>query len=133
MGNVDRIARVSEMIRRELALSIYHIGLGDPTDTGAISFVSVELSRDLRSASVFVSLMPTGDISTEDLMKWLRRHRVDFQKVIADKVSLKYTPKLFFKQTLSIEKGDNVLHLLNELEQAESNAATEEAEPSTED
>lgn len=133
MGNVDRIARVSEMIRRELALSIYHIGLGDPTDTGAISFVSVELSRDLRSASVFVSLMPTGDISTEDLMKWLRRHRVDFQKVIADKVSLKYTPKLFFKQTLSIEKGDNVLHLLKELEQAESNATTEEAEPSTED
>ena len=52
-------------------------------------------------------------------MKWLRRHRVDFQRVIADKVSLKYTPKLFFKQTLSIEKGDNVLHLLNELEQAD--------------
>ncbi|MBO7223848.1 MAG: 30S ribosome-binding factor RbfA [Kiritimatiellae bacterium] len=119
MSNVDRIARVSEMIRRELALSVYHIGLGDPTDTGAISFVSVELSRDLRSASVFVSLMPTGEITTEELMKWLRRHRVDFQRVIADKVSLKYTPKLFFKQTLSIEKGDNVLHLLNELEQAD--------------
>ncbi len=132
MGNVDRIARVSEMIRRELALSIYHIGLGDPTDTGAISFVSVELSRDLRSASVFVSLMPTGDITSEELMKWLRRHRVDFQKVIADKVSLKYTPKLFFKQTLSIEKGDNVLHLLNELEQAENTDNTEEAEASTE-
>lgn len=119
MSNVDRIARVSEMIRRELALSVYHIGLGDPTDTGAISFVSVELSRDLRYASVFVSLMPTGEITTEELMKWLRRHRVDFQRVIADKVSLKYTPKLFFKQTLSIEKGDNVLHLLNELEQAD--------------
>ena len=119
MSNVDRIARVSEMIRRELALSVYHIGLGDHTDTGAISFVSVELSRDLRSASVFVSLMPTGEITTEELMKWLRRHRVDFQRVIADKVSLKYTPKLFFKQTLSIEKGDNVLHLLNELEQAD--------------
>ena len=63
--------------------------------------------------------MPTGEITTEELMKWLRRHRVDFQRVIADKVSLKYTPKLFFKQTLSIEKGDNVLHLLNELEQAD--------------
>ena len=127
MSNVDRIARVSEMIRRELALSVYHIGLGDPTDTGAISFVSVELSRDLRSASVFVSLMPTGEITTEELMKWLRRHRVDFQRGIAAKVSLKYTPKLFFKQTLSIEKGDNVLHLLNELEQADE-AAEETSE-----
>ena len=133
MGNVDRIARVSEMIRRELALSIYHIGLGDPTDTGAISFVSVELSRDLRSASVYVSLMPTGNIDSEALMKWLRRHRVDFQKVIADKVSLKYTPKLFFKQTLSIEKGDNVLNLLNQLEQAESISNSDEPDASTED
>ena len=77
--------------------------------------------------------MPTGNIDSEALMKWLRRHRVDFQKVIADKVSLKYTPKLFFKQTLSIEKGDNVLNLLNQLEQAESISNTDEPDASTED
>jgi ribosome-binding factor A len=48
-------------------------------------------------------------------MAWLHRHRVEFQSHIAKTVSLKFTPRLHFRVTQSIEKGDHVLNLLNEI------------------
>ena len=111
---VDRIKRINELIRREIAASLFHVGQGEGAEVGRISIVDVDVSRDLRNASVQVSIMGTNTDS-EALMKWLRRHRVDFQTRIAKSIAIKYTPKLFFRQTQSIEKGDRVLSLLNEI------------------
>ena len=122
--SIDRIKRVNEMIRRELALGLFHIGQGEDADVGRISFVDVGVSRDLRSASVSVSILGTPDQS-HALMAWLHRHRVEFQAHIAKTVSLKYTPRLFFRETHAIEKGDRVLNLLSEiLPEAASPAGT---------
>ena len=112
--SIDRIKRVNEMIRRELGLALFRTGQGEDAEVGKISFVDVTVTRDLREASVQVSIMGT-DAEAEMLMKWLRRHRVDFQAHIAKTIALKYTPKLYFKQTKAIEKGDNVLKLLSEI------------------
>ncbi len=122
--SIDRIKRINEMIRRELALGLFHIGQGEDADVGRISFVDVGVSRDLRSASVSVSILGTPDQS-HALMAWLHRHRVEFQAHIAKTVSLKYTPRLFFRETHAIEKGDRVLNLLSEiLPEAASPAGT---------
>lgn len=122
--SIDRIKRINEMIRRELALGLFHIGQGEDADVGCISFVDVGVSRDLRSASVSVSILGTPDQS-HALMAWLHRHRVEFQAHIAKTVSLKYTPRLFFRETHAIEKGDRVLNLLSEiLPEAASPAGT---------
>ncbi len=112
--SIDRIKRVNEIIRRELGLALFRTGQGEDAEVGKISFVDVAVTRDLREASVQVSIMGT-EAEAEVLMKWLRRHRVDFQAHIAKTVALKYTPKLFFKQTQSIQKGDNVLKLLSQI------------------
>ena len=88
---IDRIKRVNEIIRRELATSLMHVGQGE----------GAEVMRTREQA--------------DELMRWLRRHRVEFQSRIAKDVSLKYTPKLFFKQTQAIEKGDHVLDILKEI------------------
>lgn len=125
--SIDRIKRVNEMIRRELALGLFRIGQGEDADVGRISFVEVNVSKDLRGAAVNVSILGT-DAEAEELMKWLRRHRVEFQSHIAKSVSLKYTPKLFFKQTQSIEKGDRVLGILSEIGPIADTAESAEAE-----
>ena len=111
---IDRIKRVNEIIRRELATSLMHVGQGEGAEVMRISFVEVEVSRDLRGTTVLVSIMGTRE-QADELMRWLRRHRVEFQSRIAKDVSLKYTPKLFFKQTQAIEKGDHVLDILKEI------------------
>ena len=112
--SIDRIKRVNELIRRELAMGLFHIGQGEDVDVGKISIVDVAVARDLRGAAVNVSIMGT-DAEAAVLMTWLRRHRVDFQAHIAKTVALKYTPKIFFKQTHSIEKGDHVLDILSQI------------------
>lgn len=108
---VDRIQRLNEMIRRELAIALYHVGQGEGLDTAAVSFIDVETSRDLRGAMVHVSFLGTAEMHPE-LLKWLRRHRIDFQAHIAHALQLKYTPKLMFRQTNAVEKGDRVLGIL---------------------
>lgn len=125
--SIDRIKRVNEMIRRELALGLFHIGQGEDADVGRISIVDVNVSKDLRGAAVNVSILG-NEVESEELMKWLRRHRVEFQSHLAKTVSLKYTPKLFFKQTQSIEKGDRVLGILSEIGPIEDSPAPAEAE-----
>ncbi len=112
--SIDRIKRVNELIRRELAMGLFHIGQGEDADIGKISIVDVTVTRDLRGASVNVSIMGT-EAEAAVLMTWLRRHRVEFQSHIAKTVALKYTPKIFFKQTQSIEKGDRVLGILSQI------------------
>lgn len=112
--SVDRIKRINELIRRELAMGLFHVGQGEDAEVGRISFVDVSVSRDLRGAVVNVSILGTEE-DAEVLMKWLRRHRVAFQAHIAKTVSLKYTPKIYFKRTHSIEKGDRVLSILDDI------------------
>lgn len=126
--SIDRIKRVNEMIRRELALGLFHIGQGEDVDVGRISFVEVDVARDLRSANVIVSIM-APETESHALMAWLHRHRVEFQSHIAKTVSLKYTPRLHFRMTHAIEKGDRVLSLLNEIMPDGSNAPDVAMEP----
>jgi len=102
------------MIRREIAAGLIRAGQGEDAATEKISVIAAEVSHDLRGCAVSVSIMAQPP-EAEELMKWLRRHRVEFQDLIAANISLKYTPKLFFKQTTAIEKGDRVLDILDKL------------------
>lgn len=116
---VDRIQRLNEMIRRELATSLYHVGQGEGIDPALVSFVDVSTSRDLRGAVVLVSFLGPADAHPA-LLSWLRRHRVAFQAHIAHSLQMKYTPKLMFRQTTSVEKGDRVLDILSHLDTPEA-------------
>ena len=102
------------MIRRELALGLARMGQGGDLATEKISIVAAEISNDLRGCAVSVSIM-ADQAEADELMKWLRRHRIEFQDIIAKNIALKYTPKIFFKQTTAIEKGDRVLDILDKL------------------
>lgn len=120
----DRIKRINELVRRELAMGLYHVGQGEDAEVGRISFVDVSVSRDLRNAVVHVSILGTEE-EAEVLMKWLRYHRVAFQARVAKTVAMKYTPKLYFKRTHSIEKGDRVLGILSEIAASDDAIGTE--------
>ena len=115
---VERIKRINEMIRREIAAGLTRVGQGEDAATGKITIVAADISHNLRGCAVIVSIMAEPGEAAQ-LMTWLRRHRVDFQDLIAKNVAPKYTPKLFFKQTGAIEKGDHVLDILDKLEHDE--------------
>ena len=111
---INRIQRINDIIRREMGNALYHVGLNEGINPIEISFVEAETSPDLRSCMVHVSFMAPPE-KHATLLSWLKKHRTEFQAYIAKNVSLKYTPRLMFKQTNSIEKGNRVLSILADM------------------
>lgn len=111
----DRLARVNERVREELAAAFYRMTPGEGVETSRVSFVEVRVAPDLHNAIVLVSVLGDEAVARRS-MSWLRAHRADFQRRIADKVGLKYTPVLDFRATGAIAGGDRVLAILEELE-----------------
>lgn len=131
--NTGRIARVNELLRREIAEAFYRIFGEQEFDLSAVTVTHVDTSPDLRHARVGLSIR--GDESTQQAtMRRVRQQRKEFQRIIGRNVVLKYNPQLKFEIDRSLQEGDRVLDLIRELEERETPPAgdadrSEEAEP----
>jgi ribosome-binding factor A len=96
---------LGEIIRRELPVA----------EAGLININDVMVSGDLHSALVYV-----GIFGTEEQKKrgagMLRKQRKHIQGLVGKSVVLKYTPHIRFVITDSIERGNRVLEILDELD-----------------
>lgn len=110
----DRLARVNARVREELAAALYRISPGEGVDPARVSFVEARVAPDLHNAIVLVSVLGDGELARKSL-SWLKSRRADFQRHVADKVGLKYTPVLDFRLTGAIAGGDRVLAILDEI------------------
>ncbi len=101
------IRTIGEVIRRELPLS----------EVGLVSVNDVGLSGDLHSATVFVSILG-AQAQQQKGLSLLRRERKRLQALIGRSVVLKYTPRLEFELDDSVERGNRVLQIIEELERS---------------
>ena len=114
-----RLVRVAEILKRELSTVILR---EVPSDGALITVNAVDVSPDLRNATVFVGVLGTAAQQREVLAR-LEHHRAVLQAECAKRVVLKFTPHLHFKLDESIERGSRVLDILDELDaQGEANA-----------
>ncbi|MBQ7252131.1 MAG: 30S ribosome-binding factor RbfA [Kiritimatiellae bacterium] len=114
----DRIQRVNEILRRELATQLYRLVREVGFDPAKVTITRVRTAVDLRTARVYVSVM--GDEAEKKAaLGVLKRYRTEFQAAIRDNVPIRYTPQLHFTLDESIEKGSAVLEILSSLEESE--------------
>jgi ribosome-binding factor A len=90
---------------------------GDLVPPSSITVTGVSCGRDLHDAVVSVSIFGDEHLKTI-AMRQLRSRARRFQEIIAREVKLKFTPKLAFRLDRSIEKGDEVLAILDSLPQS---------------
>lgn len=109
----QRTARLDELLRQEIT-GILARQVHDPR-LGFLTVTDVDVSPDLRHATVWVSLLGGADErkgtlhALESAMPFVRRElRV---------LRLKRIPELRVKVDDSVERGSRVLQLLNELEE----------------
>jgi ribosome-binding factor A len=115
--STPRIVRVNELLKREIAEDLYRHFMQSDFDCTALTVTRVECTTDLRDANVFVSVFGHKEEGEREAMiGFLNRHRQEIVRMMVKRVKLKYTPRLHFKLDESIERGDNILALLNELE-----------------
>lgn len=115
--SVDRLERVNSLLKRVLAEAVFTVMQGDSVAPGLITVTDVRCGKDLRDATVKVSVFG-DDRLKETALHHLQHNAKRFQQAINRQVRLKFTPRLLFKLDLSLEKGDAVLALLDRLPSA---------------
>jgi ribosome-binding factor A len=107
-----RPERLSEAIKKEVS-ELLTEELKDPR-IGFVSITSVEVSKDLRYASVFVSVFGEPDKRKASL-EALQKAQGFIRGELAKRIRLRYTPEINFKLDESIERGSRLITLMNEV------------------
>ena len=125
--SVDRLERVNSLLKRVIAESMFSVMQGDTVAPGLITVTGVHCGKDLRAATVSVSVFG-DDALKETALQHLKHNARRFQQIVNREVRMKFTPRLTFKLDLSLERGDAVLALLDKLpKEAEGNGEPDQA------
>jgi ribosome-binding factor A len=112
-----RLLRVNEVLKRELSGIITR---EMKFEKGLVTINQVNVTADLKSAHVFVSVLGTAGA---DVITQLEAHRAALQSALAKHVVLKYTPHLVFHLDDSIERGTRVIEIMQAIDSARENKA----------
>lgn len=108
----ERTARLDELLREEIS-SVIRREVDDPR-IGFVTITDVEVSPDLRHASVWVSVIGAADDRRQTLRALSRA--MPFVRQRLGKLRLKRIPELHVKEDQTAERGTRVLRILDDLE-----------------
>jgi ribosome-binding factor A len=108
-----RHERVRELLKRAIGEAIrreFHVN-----DVGLVTVNDVDMSGDLKSAVVFLSILGNADQQKRGLHE-IEHGRIRIQSLVAKSVVLKFTPTLKFVADNTIVRGNRVLQIIEEIE-----------------
>lgn len=111
---VDRLERVNSLLKRVIGEAMFRVLQGDDVNPCVITVTGVACAKNLRNATVRVSVFGEPAEQNRVLGHIIRRTH-DFERIVNSEVRLKFTPQLRFVIDHSIEKGDAVLAILENL------------------
>ena len=97
--------QIGEVVRRELPVN----------EVGLINVNDVEVAPNLHTATVYIGVLG-GPAQKKTAMEALDIHRKRIQGLLGKAIVLKYTPQLRFVLDESVERGNRVLRILDELD-----------------
>ncbi len=112
-----RIDRISEEVRHALDGIIRE--MNDPRIGGTYCITRADVTRDLRYAKVYVSILE--DEKAEDMMKALKKAAGFIRHELGNRVDLRYTPELLFERDRNIAYGVHIAQVLREVGAQEEN------------
>ena len=112
---IDRLERVNALLRREIGEAFFKVFAGDVIDLAAITVTHVQTARNLRNATVSISVFG-HDAEKGAYLRRIANKAKELQDLINRDLTLKYTPRLRFVLDGSVEKGDHILDVLSKLD-----------------
>lgn len=114
MATNRRVARVAALIKREVSQMLMSGIKDDRVGAGMVSVTDVDVSGDLQHAKIFVSIYGTDEAKAAT-MEGLQAATGYVRSELGQRVRLRRTPEVLFKEDQSFERGTRVLSLLNQL------------------
>jgi len=111
MSSSYRKNRINEDMLRELPQIIR--GVKDPrVNSGFVTITHCDISGDLKFAKIYFSVL-NGDAS--EVKKGLISAKGFIKREIAERLNMRNTPELTFVSDDSIEQGDKISKILNDV------------------
>ncbi|MEM7647914.1 MAG: 30S ribosome-binding factor RbfA [Cyanobacteria bacterium P01_A01_bin.70] len=115
MANDRRVARVASLIKREVSQMLMSEIKDDRVGAGMASVTDVVVvSGDLQHAKIFVSIYGTDEAKVET-MAGLQAATGYIRRELGQRIRLRRTPEILFREDLAVERGTRVLSLINQL------------------
>ena len=106
-----RIDRISEEVRHALDAIIRE--MNDPRICGTYCVTHADVTRDLRYAKVYVSVLE--DDMADDMLRALKKASGFIRRELGARVDLRYTPELIFERDRNIAYGVHIAQVLKEV------------------
>jgi len=115
-----RADRVGEAVREEVAAFLAR-DAKDPRITGLVTVTAVEMARDLRHATVYVSVMgdEAAKTSTLEALSGMAPH---LRGRVGRALRLQFAPELSFRLDQSVQRAARIETLLAQIKRDESPA-----------
>lgn len=106
-----RIDRISEEVRHAIDAIIRE--MNDPRIGGTYCVTRADVTRDLRFAKVYVSILE--DEKADDMIKALKKAAGFIRRELGMRVDLRYTPELLFERDRNIAYGVHIAQILKDV------------------
>ncbi|MDD3337039.1 MAG: 30S ribosome-binding factor RbfA [Eubacteriales bacterium] len=113
----QRIDRISEQVRREVD-QIIREDLSDPRIQGTYSITRAEVTRDLRYAKIYVSILEESNRAP--VMAALKSAAGFIRHELGHRMIIRYAPEIIFEQDQNIEYGIHIASILKQVQPEET-------------
>ncbi|MFA6392305.1 MAG: 30S ribosome-binding factor RbfA [Patescibacteria group bacterium] len=105
----QRIKQINELIKEELG-SIMNREI-EFSSGSLVTITKVETSPDLKHANISVSILPFS--ANQQIRHEIEREKGNIQKLLGDRIKIKFIPKIHFRLDESEEKAQHITDLLD--------------------
>ena len=113
----NRIDRISEELRREVD-RIIREDLNDPRIAGTFSVTHADVTRDLRYAKIYVSVLE--DDKREGMLAALKKAAGFIRRELGHNIIIRYSPELTFVSDENIAYGVHIAKVLADAQKTEN-------------
>lgn len=116
MATGRRVSRIASLIKQEISQMLLHGIKDNRVGISMVSVTDVDVSGDLQHAKVFVSIYGSDQVRSET-MAGLRSATGYVRGELGHRMRLRRTPEVIFIEDRSLERGTEIVSLLNKLSQ----------------
>ncbi|MDE5085544.1 MAG: 30S ribosome-binding factor RbfA [Trichodesmium sp. St18_bin1] len=125
MATSRRVSRIASLIKQEISQMLLHGIKDNRVGISMVSVTDVDVSGDLQHAKVFVSIYGSDQVRSET-MAGLRSATGYVRGELGHRMRLRRTPEVIFIEDRSLERGTEIVSLLNKLSQERQKHQTED-------
>ncbi|MFH1652329.1 MAG: 30S ribosome-binding factor RbfA [Chloroflexota bacterium] len=108
-----RIQKINSLIRQEIS-DLLQLHIKDPRLGSFIAITEVDTASDLKHARIFVSFLGS-DEERDEALKALTGASGFIRRELAQRIRIRTIPELSFHWDNSIEQGDRILRLIDQV------------------